>query len=97
VVEFGGLTLRGEGNIIEVLGSVHMDAGLKIIANQSPKNQHVSTSIMYSPRIEPDKVERLYRLKQELIASGQKTNMVKLVDEALEKFLTQKEQGDENS
>ena len=46
---------------------------------------------MYSPRIEPDKVERLYKLKQELLARGQKTNMVKLVDEALEKCLTEME------
>jgi len=46
---------------------------------------------MYSPRIEPDKVERLYKLKQELLARGQKTNMVKLVDEALEKYLTERE------
>ena len=45
---------------------------------------------MYSPRIKPDKVERLYKLKQELLARGQKTNMVRLVDEALEKFLTEK-------
>jgi hypothetical protein len=46
---------------------------------------------MYSPRIEPDKVERLYKLKQELLARGQKTNMVKLVDEALERYLTEME------
>ncbi len=49
---------------------------------------------MYSPRIEPDKVERLYKLKQELFARGQKTNMVKLVDEALEKYLSAKEKGE---
>lgn len=46
---------------------------------------------MYSPRVEPDKVERLYKLKQELLVRGQKTNMVKLVDEALERYLTEKE------
>ena len=51
---------------------------------------------MYSPRIEPDKVERLYKLKQELLTRGYKTNMVKLVDEALEKFLSEKEQVNEN-
>jgi len=50
---------------------------------------------MYSPRIEPDKVERLYRLKQELFARGQKTNMVKLVDEAIEKYLTEMEKDHE--
>ncbi len=46
---------------------------------------------MYSPRIEPDKIERLYKLKQELLVRGQKTNMVKLVDEALERYLSEKE------
>ena len=46
---------------------------------------------MNSPRIEPDKIERLYKLKQELLARGQKTNMVKLVDEALERYLLDKE------
>ena len=46
---------------------------------------------MYSPRVEPDKVERLYKLKQELLAKGQKANMIKLVDEALEIYLTEKE------
>jgi hypothetical protein len=46
---------------------------------------------MYNPRIEPDKIERLYKLKQGLLTRGQKTNMVKLVDEALEKYLAEKE------
>jgi len=46
---------------------------------------------MYSPRIEPDKIERLYKLKQELLARGQKTNMVRLVDEALGKYLAEME------
>jgi len=46
---------------------------------------------MYSPRIEPDKVERLYKLKQELLERGKKTNMVKLVNEALEKYLAEME------
>lgn len=46
---------------------------------------------MYSPRVEPGKVERLYKLKQELLVRGQKTNMVKLVNEALEKYLTEME------
>ena len=48
---------------------------------------------MYSPRIEPDKIERLYKLKQELLARGQKTDMIKLVDKALEKYLTEMEKG----
>jgi len=47
---------------------------------------------IYNPRIEPDKVERLYKLKQELLARGQKTNMVKLVDEALKGYLSMKEE-----
>ena len=46
---------------------------------------------MYSPRVEPDKVERLHKLRQELRAKGQKTNMIKLVDEALDRYLTDKE------
>ena len=46
---------------------------------------------MYSPRVEPDKVERLHKLRQELLARGKKTNMIKLVDEALEKYLIEKE------
>ena len=46
---------------------------------------------MYSPRVEPDKVERLYKLRQELLVRGQKINMIELVDEALEKYLTDKE------
>ena len=46
---------------------------------------------MYSPRIEPDKVERLFELKQMIIASGEKTNMIELVDEALEQYLSMKE------
>jgi len=47
---------------------------------------------IYNPRIEPDKVARLYKLKQELLARGQKTNMVKLVDEALKGYLSVKEE-----
>ena len=46
---------------------------------------------MYSPRVEPDKVERLYKLRQELLVRGQKTNMIELVDEALDIYLTEKE------
>ena len=46
---------------------------------------------MYSLRVEPDKVERLYKLRQELLVRGQKTNMIELVDEALDIYLTEKE------
>ena len=46
---------------------------------------------MYSLRVEPDKVRRLHKLRQELLVRGQKANMIKLVDEALEKYLTEKE------
>jgi len=46
---------------------------------------------MYSPRVESDKVERLFKLKQKFLEDGHKTNMVKLVDAALERYLVEKE------
>ena len=47
---------------------------------------------MYSPRIEPDKVERLYKLKDAIRSTGEKTDMIKLVDQALEQYLPVKEE-----
>lgn len=47
---------------------------------------------MYSPRVEPDKIEKLYKLREMIKASGEKTDMIKLVDEALERYLPAKEE-----
>lgn len=44
-----------------------------------------------SPRVEPDKVERFVELEKRLLENGHKTNMVKLVDAALEKYLVEEE------
>lgn len=47
---------------------------------------------MYSPNIESDQVERLYRLKCEIMVDGkERTTMTELVREALEKYLPVKE------
>ena len=47
---------------------------------------------VYSPRVEPDKIERLYKLREMIKTTGEKTNMIKMVDEALEKYLSAKEE-----
>ena len=47
---------------------------------------------MYSPRIEPDKIERLYRLRDAIRSTGEKIDMIKLVDQALEQYLPVKEE-----
>ncbi len=47
---------------------------------------------MYSPRVEPDKVERLYKLRAMIKATGEKTDMIKLVDKILEKYLPEIEE-----
>ena len=47
---------------------------------------------MYSPRVEPDKVQRLHNLREMIKASGEKTDMIKLVDEALERYIPAKEE-----
>ena len=46
---------------------------------------------MYSPQIKPDQVEKLYRLKCALVATGERATMTALVREALKKYLPAKE------
>lgn len=47
---------------------------------------------MYSPKIDPEQVSRLYRLKISLLASGDKgITMTALVKTALERFLDNEE------
>lgn len=46
---------------------------------------------MYSPRVEPDKIEKLYKHREMIKSTGEKTNMIKLVDEALARYIPVKE------
>ncbi len=47
---------------------------------------------IYNPRIEPDKIEKLYKLREMIKSTGEKTDMVKLVDEALARYIPAKEE-----
>lgn len=47
---------------------------------------------IYNPRIEPDKIEKLYKLREMIKFTGEKTNMIKLVDEALARYIPAKEE-----
>jgi len=47
---------------------------------------------MYSPKIDPEQVTRLYRLKLSLLANGEKgITLTQLVQIALERFLNSEE------
>ena len=47
---------------------------------------------IYNTRIEQDKIEKLYKLREMIKSTGEKTDMVKLVDEALARYIPAKEE-----
>ncbi|PIT92777.1 MAG: hypothetical protein COU08_00650 [Candidatus Harrisonbacteria bacterium CG10_big_fil_rev_8_21_14_0_10_42_17] len=46
---------------------------------------------MYSPRIDENQIQRLYRLREFLKADGQKATMIGMVREAVESYLNENE------
>lgn len=46
---------------------------------------------MYSPKIDENQIQRLYRLRESLKEGGEKTTMTAMVREAVENYLTDNE------
>ncbi len=46
---------------------------------------------MYSPKIDKNQIQRLYRLRETMRENGEKTTMVAMVRDAIEKYLTENE------
>ncbi len=52
---------------------------------------------MYSPKIDENQIQRLYRLREFLKAEGQKATMIGMVREAIEEYLTENEKGEKKA
>lgn len=46
---------------------------------------------MYSPKIDENQIQRLYRLRESMKENGAKVTMTAMTREAIEKYLTEKE------
>ena len=46
---------------------------------------------MYSPKIDENQIQRLYRLRESMKENGTKTTMAAMAREAIEQYLTEKE------
>ncbi len=50
-----------------------------------------NSTYMYSPKINENQIQRLYRLRETTKENGEKTTMVAMVREAIEDYLTENE------
>lgn len=51
----------------------------------------VVVETMYTPKIDENQIQRLYRLRESLREDGEKATMTAMVREAIEKYLTDNE------
>lgn len=52
---------------------------------------HSNSTYMYSPKIEENQIQRLYRLRESMKENGEKTTMTAMVRDAIEEYLTENE------
>lgn len=52
---------------------------------------HSNSANMYSPKIDENQIQRLYRLRESMKENGAKVTMTAMTREAIEKYLTEKE------
>lgn len=55
------------------------------------------TLYMYSPKIDENQIQRLYRLRESMKENGAKVTMTAMTREAIENYLTEKETNEKNT